>query len=269
MSSEHAKSLIKHGLPKSARKQKKSPAFCPNFFLGAHSCAGHTSPLLAKHLGQTCAAFRALDAFTIQERTRYGGTVDMNSRIHIRDVNPADLDAILAINNSAGDSILPIDRARMARFLETARYFRVAEINGLVAGFLVALTPEADYDSPNFSWFKKNYADFVYIDRVVMTPDHRRSGIGRLFYADILSFAEVRHPILVTEVFIQPRDDVSLLFFKTQGFTEAGQQTLSNGRRVSLMSKTLEAFPFVRDTYLSRSATGLGLAGSLEHAARP
>ncbi len=178
----------------------------------------------------------------------------MNSdqSIRLRDVNAADLDTILAINNNSGESILPIDRARMARFLEIARYFRVAEINGQVAGFLIALTPEADYDSPNFTWFKTHYPEFVYIDRVVMTQDHRRSGIGRLFYADVLSFAEVRQPILVTEVFTQPRDDVSLLFFKTQGFIEAGEQTLPNGRRVSLMCKSLTPYAFVLENYLSR-----------------
>ncbi len=177
--------------------------------------------------------------------------------IRLRDVNVADLDTILAINNNSGESILPIDRARMARFLEIARYFRVAEINGQVAGFLIALTPEADYDSPNFTWFKAHYPEFVYIDRVVMTPDHRRSGIGRLFYADVLSFAEVRQPILVTEVFIEPRDDVSLLFFKTQGFVEAGQQVLPNGRRVSLMCKSLVPYAFVRESYLSKPGAAL------------
>jgi uncharacterized protein len=172
--------------------------------------------------------------------------------IQLRDVLSSDLDTILAINNNAGDSIVPIDRSRMARFLEIARYFKVAEIEGQVAGFLIALTPEADYDSPNFNWFKSRYPEFVYIDRVVMTPNHRRSGVGRLFYADILSFAELRQPILVTEVFIEPRDDVSMVFFATQGFSEAGQQDLANGRRVSLMSKPLDPYVFIRDTYLTR-----------------
>lgn len=169
--------------------------------------------------------------------------------IHLRDVQADDIDTILAINNSAGESIVPIDRARMARFLDTARYFKVAEIDGQIAGFLIALTPEADYDSPNFSWFKSRYQGFVYIDRVVLSARHRRSGIGRLFYADVLSFAELRQPLLVTEVFLEPRDDVSMVFFETQGFSEAGQQLLTNGRRVSLMSKPLIPYAFVRENY--------------------
>ena len=232
----------------------------PNFSLGVRSFAGHnglartTSAFTVPHLSSNVFC----SSKTFKSRNYYGGCKPMISKISdfsicLRDVNLADLDTILAINNSAGESILPIDRARMARFLDIARYFRVAEINGQIAGFLIALTPDADYDSPNFIWFKAHYPEFVYIDRVVMTQDHRRSGIGRLFYADILSFAEVRQPILVTEVFIQPRDEVSLLFFKTQGFVEAGQQSLPNGRRVSLMCKSLDPYTFVRDSYLSRA----------------
>ncbi len=172
--------------------------------------------------------------------------------ITLRDVQSSDLDTILAINNSAGDSIIPIDGQRMARFLDIARYFRVAEADGQVVGFLIGLTPEAQYDSPNFHWFKSKYEDFLYIDRVVMTADHRRSGVGRLFYADVLNFCEVRRPRLTCEVFIEPRDDVSLVFFATQGFKEVGQLDLPNNRKVSLMSKELESFSFVSETYLQQ-----------------
>jgi uncharacterized protein len=175
----------------------------------------------------------------------------------LRDVVAADLDSILAINNNAGESILPIDRQRMSNFLDIARYFKVAEVDGQIAGFLIALTPEANYDSPNFMWFRSRYPEFLYIDRVVLTPNFRRSGLGRLFYADILSFAETRQPLLVTEVFIEPRDNVSLVFFGTQGFTEAGQQSLPNGRRVSLMCKSLETYVYVRDHYLNRHESDL------------
>ena len=44
----------------------------------------------------------------------------------------------------------------------------------------------------------------------------------------------------------------TLLFFKTQGFVEAGEQTLPNGRRVSLMCKSLIPYAFVRENYLSK-----------------
>ena len=87
------------------------------------------------------------------------------------------------------------------------------------------------------------------IDRIVIDSRFRRHGIGRVFYSDILSFAEIRYPLLTCEVFIEPRDDVSLVFFGTNGFHEVGQQILQNGRRVSMMIKEMKAYPFVQATY--------------------
>lgn len=175
----------------------------------------------------------------------------------LRDIEAEDLDAVWALNNSAGCSIVPIDRERMRQLFDVARYFRVAHYNGELAGFQIALSPEARYDSPNFLWFREHFADFLYIDRIVIDSRFRRHGIGRVFYADVLSFAEVRYPILTCEVFIEPRDDVALVFFGTNGFQEVGQQVLSNSRRVSLMVKEMKAYAFVQETYRAAGSHSL------------
>jgi len=172
--------------------------------------------------------------------------------IALRDIEARDLEEVLKLNNEAGKSIVPIEPDRLAQLEQTAHYFRIAEVNGQLAGFLVGLTREADYDSPNFSWFKDHCSDqgFLYIDRVVVSSNFRRHGIGRVLYCDVLSFAEVRFPLLSCEVFIEPRDDVSLIFFGTNDFTEVGQQVLPNQRQVSLMTKPLKPYEFVKQTYL-------------------
>lgn len=172
--------------------------------------------------------------------------------IALRDIEPSDLEEVLKLNNSAGKSIVPIETDRLTQLEQVARYFRVAEVNGQLAGFLVGLTREAEYESPNFSWFKEHCVDdgFLYIDRVVVSSKFRRHGIGRVLYCDVLSFAEVRFPVLSCEVFIQPRDDVSLIFFGTNDFTEVGQQVLPNKRQVSLMTKPLKPYEYVKESYL-------------------
>ena len=171
--------------------------------------------------------------------------------IRLRDITEADLDGVLALNNSAGRSIIPIDAARLRRLHDEAAYFRVAEIDGGLAGFLIALRPDADYDSPNFRWFKAHVPDFVYIDRIVVGRPYRGHGLGRVFYADVQSFAEVRSPVLACEVFLEPRDDASVLFHGTYGFQEVGQQVMiETGLRVSLLAKELASYPWVRSTYL-------------------
>lgn len=168
----------------------------------------------------------------------------------LRDVRADDLAAVMGLNNTAGTSILPMDAAQLDRFYRFADYFRVAELDGHLAGFLIAVCDGTPHASSNFQWFRAHCDHFVYIDRVVIGNLHRGHGLGRAFYADVQSYAEVRSPNLACEVFLEPRDDVAVLFHGVIGFHEAGQQVMSeSGRRVSLLLKQLDCYPFVRDTY--------------------
>ncbi|RDS81209.1 GNAT family N-acetyltransferase [Dyella monticola] len=169
----------------------------------------------------------------------------------IRDVREHDLDAVLALNNTAGRSILVLDAAQLRYFYEQADYFRVAEIDGQLAGFLIALRDGRDYSSTNYCWFSEHYPSFVYIDRIVIANAYRRHGLGRIFYCDVNSYAEVRVPLLTCEVFLEPADDVVVLFHGTYGFQEVGQQRMGErGPQVSLLAKDLPSYTYVRDTYL-------------------
>jgi len=173
--------------------------------------------------------------------------------ILIRDVREHELDSVLALNNAAGPGILPMDAARIRFFFDHAQYFRVGEVDGHLAGFLIALTHEAPYDSPNFLWFSSRYPEFMYIDRIVIASARRGAGLGRAFYADVTSFSEVRVPRLCCEVFLEPRNDVAVLFHGTYGFHEAGQQVMPGvERRVSLLVKDLPSHAWVRENYLER-----------------
>jgi len=169
----------------------------------------------------------------------------------IRDVREHELDSVLALNNAAGAGILPIDADRLRFFWRHAAYFRVAETDGHLAGFLIALMPDATYDSPNFLWFRERYPEFVYIDRIVIAGAHRGAGLGRIFYADVQSFAEVRSPLIACEVFVTGGRDPALLFHGSFGFHEVGQQVVPGiGLRAAYLVKDLCSWPWVRATYL-------------------
>src|SRR5690606_17866061 len=86
--------------------------------------------------------------------------------ISIRDVREHEPDSVLALNNAAGPAILPLDAARLRRFHADADYFRVAERDGVFAGFLVGFASGSRHDSSNFRWFAERYPDFFYIDRI-------------------------------------------------------------------------------------------------------
>ena len=173
--------------------------------------------------------------------------------ILIRDVREHELDLVLALNNAAGPGILPMDAAKLAFFWEHADYFRVAEKDGLMAGFLVGLTQDADHDSPNFQWFRERYTEFLYIDRIVVASTRRGAGVGRVFYGDVQSFAEVRVPRLAAEVFLEGSSHPALLFHGSFGFREVGQHVMAGpGLRAAMLVKEMCSYPFVRQAYDGR-----------------
>ena len=110
--------------------------------------------------------------------------------IVIRDVREHELDSVLALNNAAGPAILPLDAATLRRFYDNAEYFRVAERDGTLAGFLVGFGSDADARQRQFRWFRDRYPAFFYIDRIVVASRRRGGGVGRAFYADVQSYAE-------------------------------------------------------------------------------
>jgi predicted GNAT superfamily acetyltransferase len=170
--------------------------------------------------------------------------------IVIRDVREHELDSILALNNAAGPTILPLDAARFRKFHDTAEYFRVAERDGTLAGFLVGFGSDADHDSSNFRWFRQHCDRFFYIDRVVVASRRRGGGVGRAFYADVQSYAELRYPLLTCEVFFDHDADQVRLFHGSFGFREIGQHVMpENGTRASMMAMDMCSHDWVRRTY--------------------
>ncbi len=173
--------------------------------------------------------------------------------IAIRDVREHELDSVLALNNAAGPAILPLDAARLRRFHSDAEYFRIAERDGMLAGFLVGFGPDSGHDSDNFRWFRERHPGFFYIDRIVVASRRRGGGVGRAFYADVQSHAELRYPQLACEVFLEHGNDPALLFHGSFGFREIGQHVMpGTGRRAAMLMKELCSYPWVHETYGAR-----------------
>ncbi len=70
----------------------------------------------------------------------------------------------------------------------------------------------------------------------------RRSGIGRLLYADLEGVASAHAPDLTCEVNLDPPNPGSFVFHERSGFFEVGRQHTGGGENlVCLMSKDLSA----------------------------
>jgi predicted GNAT superfamily acetyltransferase len=175
--------------------------------------------------------------------------------IVVRDVREHELDSVLALNNAAGPAILPLDAARLRRFYTDAEYFRVAERDGMLAGFLVGFGSGSGHDSSNFHWFQQHLDRFFYIDRIVVASRRRGGGVGRAFYADVQSYAELRYPVLACEVLIEHDSDPARLFHGSFGFHELGQHVMpardgaTQGIRASMLTKELCSYDWVRTHY--------------------
>lgn len=164
--------------------------------------------------------------------------------MRVRDAIDADLEAVHALNEGAVPHVNSIPVKQLRWFREHAFYFRIAEneseSDGLPQAFLVALTPEADYASPNFAWFVRRRTDFVYIDRVVVSPTARRRGLARRLYEDVALAAGDRATSLTCEVNLRPSNEGSLRFHAGLGFAEVGRQETEGGaKEVALMEKPL------------------------------
>jgi len=162
--------------------------------------------------------------------------------VSIRDVEPSDYDAVHALNESGVPNVNSVPFESIERFAATAAYFRIVEDDEGIAAFMIGLTPDADYESPNFQYFRSNFDDFVYVDRIVVAGRARRRGIARALYNDFERFGRSREAArFCAEVNVRPRNDVSLEFHERFGFREVGQQDTEGGsKRVSLLVKTIK-----------------------------
>jgi predicted GNAT superfamily acetyltransferase len=160
----------------------------------------------------------------------------------IRDAVPADFEYILGLNEKDVVVLSPMDEAKAEYFRETAELFQVVEADGQPAGFLIVMREGADYTSENYIWFSEQYGKFLYIDRIVIDENYRRTGLGRYLYDSVCAYAaETDVPVVTAEVDIRPvYNEPSFGFHKEMGFREVGQQIIRGGDvEVSLQAKEI------------------------------
>jgi len=166
-------------------------------------------------------------------------------RYRLRDATPADFPAILALNEAHVAVLSPLDAPRLARLHREAASHRVAEADGTVVAFLLALREGATYDSVNYRWFAARYPRFLYVDRVVIEPAARGQGLADRLYDDLLAAARCQEIGLVTcEIDVVPPNPASTRFHARRGFREVGRQSVQDGKKeVSLQVLALGSIP--------------------------
>jgi predicted GNAT superfamily acetyltransferase len=145
---------------------------------------------------------------------------------------------LLALNNAHARELSWLEPDGLLRLLREA--FLACRI-GRADAWLLAFDQDADYDSPNFLWFRSRYSRFVYVDRVVVAPAARGLGYGRRLYGEVFQRAEAAgHERVVCEANSNPPNLASDAFHAALGFVEVGTGSIHGGAKaVRYFSRTL------------------------------
>ena len=151
--------------------------------------------------------------------------------------------ALLALNTSAIPAVNHVDATSFTRLTDEAFALLVAreEPSGPPAGFLLAFAENAAYESPNYRYFERHHARFVYVDRVVVDSAFRRRGVGAELYRSLFERSADRG-VITCEVNLKPPNPGSMAFHTRLGFSKVGEQDTEGGRkRVALLTRPAAA----------------------------
>ncbi|MBN2083853.1 MAG: GNAT family N-acetyltransferase [Anaerolineales bacterium] len=159
----------------------------------------------------------------------------------IRDIAETDFPAVLELNLESVHFLTPLSRARLEGLHRQSAYHKVVEEDGRIVAFILAFREDAEYDSPNFLWFRERYPSFLYIDRLVVRDGCRGNGYGKRLYRDLTEYCRAENLTRITcEVDLDPPNPVSLGFHRKHGFREVGSHSPYDGKKkVLLMEKLL------------------------------
>lgn len=160
-----------------------------------------------------------------------------------RNATADDFAEIVRLNEESVHFLSPLGPQSLARLHKEAAYHRVIEQGRSLVAFLLAFREGASYESPNYQWFSRQYAQFLYIDRVVVARACQGQHLGSLLYQDLFSYArQSGAPRITCEFDIDPPNDVSRRFHQRHGFMEVGTQTVAGGcKLVSLQVAALSS----------------------------
>ena len=104
------------------------------------------------------------------------------------------------------------------------------------AGFAFVMDHKSQYQSLNYKYFKNNFKNFLYIDRVAFGEEFQRKGYGTELYNEIYKIANKLNLPLCCEVNTIPLNKKSLDFHYKYGF-ETLEKVPFGEKQVAMLCK--------------------------------
>jgi uncharacterized protein len=167
----------------------------------------------------------------------------MLAGIAVRLMGPEDRRFAWDLNQSEVPHVGSEEFEEFDRLCRISVFTPIATFDSVPAGFMLAMTADADYASPNFLWFEERYRAFLYVDRIAVTAACRKRGVGAVLYKEAERYA-LDHGLtmICCEVNLRPPNPGSLAFHRKLGFAQVGSQELvKEAKMVALLVKQLRA----------------------------
>lgn len=159
----------------------------------------------------------------------------------VRDLQPADLPAVRALNAANVPAVGPLDDDRVALFSAAADAWWVAVDGADVVGLFVGLLAGHDYASPNYRWFAARHRQFAYVDRIALAPAARGTGLADELYERWEAQGRAAGATVVcAEVNTVPPNERSLAFHARRGMQVVAELApYGDEQRVAMLEKPL------------------------------
>jgi predicted GNAT superfamily acetyltransferase len=152
--------------------------------------------------------------------------------------NNKDILSIYSINQANTPEVGSLESTEKLReLLNMSTLVLAAKICNEIIGFVVCLEAGSAYTSPNYKFISQQAEKFVYIDRIAIKNQHRRSGVGKSLYEIIFNYSEKFELPIYCEVNTKPKNQPSLDFHKKIGFFKIGSKNFKD-HSVAYFSKT-------------------------------
>ena len=140
----------------------------------------------------------------------------------LRKLQTKDIPSIWLINQEGLPGTGEISEKEIADLLTLSELSLGAYEENELVGFVLCLPPNTRYGSLNYAWFNKRYEEFLYVDRIAVSENHRNCKIGTKLYKEVISHAEQNNCPIAAEVSLKPPNPDSLRFHERNGFNEIG-----------------------------------------------